>query len=949
MKILDRNVILTSAVTAVLTVAASADTFQWNAATGGNWTDSAKWTRLAGTGVAPPGAGDTAIFSVNGSSSDAYHVGLTSNVTIDALTATARYANLGSAMGQPRRTLNVTSGAADFTVNGSDAYFWVGAEDNDPGLNVNVGDATTVSNGAFFFLGRSSFSTNRLLLGTTGGTNSDPSVIQVSSLGALGVTTTQTTSIGTAGVGWLDVYGSAIFSGTLNVGRAGVDTASGYVSVDGTLFAPTIAIGGGAADLSQGSVEVKPGGALLANGTITVGGAAGTGRGFLSLTDGQLTTGENAFVINPTGSVSLTSPVDSFVRSPINVNGGSLAIYGSAAGLNWDPDATITVRNGGTFVASGTLTLPANLTHVQAGARYYQGDDTITVPAGGTLTLDGTMQTNNSRTLVRGTVNFNSTDYSRFGSNEVTIADGGIFNANTPWGLPSTGTLTITGAGSSFRDHTSGTLAFGTSSFSGSLATVSVQPGGTLRKDAGVVEIGQRGKLELNGGTLIADDLARNASGTFSFISGSVIIDAPLPVGSWSPLPGNMNLLPGQKIQTLSTATIEPTRLLQLSGGELRAHSIVNNGLMQLDAGTLAITGGTYTGPAVTVGANAALAGTGSVNARINGAVGSTISAEGDFAVGDPANAAGFATAGDVITGAHTITLRDANAAVLGALTQVGAGASAGTLAAPNGLLLTTGASMTGFGTIDTPNDAARPLVADGAVAGDNALRPLTLGGYVKGTGHFGNVVFHGTFDPGNNGPARIVAGDLAFASGSRLKVDLGGPVAGTGFDQIDAAGFGVRLDGTLSLTRLNNYTPTMLVPHQIIGADAIDGTFDLIDGSIQSATLGLAVTYAEEAVFVTAALPGDANLDGVVALADFAILASRYNLAGTWIEGNFNGNASVELGDFALLAGNFNAGAPIQPPTPARSAAVPEPAALAMVIAAMSGILLPRRRQDRD
>jgi hypothetical protein len=382
-----------------------------------------------------------------------------------------------------------------------------------------------------------------------------------------------------------------------------------------------------------------------------------------------------------------------------------------------------------------------------------------------------------------------------------------------------------------------------------------------------------------------------------------------------------------------------------MSGGELRAHSVVNDGVMQLDAGTLALTGGTYTGPAVTVGASAVLTGTGSVNARVNGTVGSTIAAEGSFAVGDPANAAGFSTAGDVVTGAHTLRLRDANAAVLGALTQVGEGASAGTLAAQNGLVLATGASLTGFGTIDTPNDATRPFVADGTVTGDNALHPLTLAGYVKGTGAFGNVAFNGTFDPGNNGPARVIAGDVAFASGSRLKVDLGGPAAGTGFDQIDAAGFGVQLDGTLSLTRLNNYTPTMLVPHQIVGADAVAGTFDLIEGSIQSATLGLAVTYAEEAVFVTAALPGDADLDGMVALADFAILASRYNLAGTWIDGNFNGNASVELGDFALLAGNFNAGTAVQSPTLARPTAVPEPAGL--LIAAMSGILLPRRRRD--
>jgi fibronectin-binding autotransporter adhesin len=60
--------------------------------------------------------------------------------------------------------------------------------------------------------------------------------------------------------------------------------------------------------------------------------------------------------------------------------------------------------------------------------------------------------------------------------------------------------------------------------------------------------------------------------------------------------------------------------------------------------------------------------------------------------------------------------------------------------------------------------------------------------------------------------------------------------------------------------------------------------------------------------------LLGDANLDGKVNGADFAILASNFNksVAGVsgWDQGDFNYDGKINGADFALLAGNFNKGA---------------------------------------
>lgn len=53
--------------------------------------------------------------------------------------------------------------------------------------------------------------------------------------------------------------------------------------------------------------------------------------------------------------------------------------------------------------------------------------------------------------------------------------------------------------------------------------------------------------------------------------------------------------------------------------------------------------------------------------------------------------------------------------------------------------------------------------------------------------------------------------------------------------------------------------------------------------------------------------LNGDANRDRRVDIGDFAILASRFNLPGTFSQGDFNYDGVTAIGDFAILASKFN------------------------------------------
>lgn len=86
--------------------------------------------------------------------------------------------------------------------------------------------------------------------------------------------------------------------------------------------------------------------------------------------------------------------------------------------------------------------------------------------------------------------------------------------------------------------------------------------------------------------------------------------------------------------------------------------------------------------------------------------------------------------------------------------------------------------------------------------------------------------------------------------------------------------------------------------------------------------TIGSVADVAGNSLAASAMLPsstsfvlgGDANRDRNVNISDFAILASRFNMPGTFSQGDFNYSGSTDIGDFAILAGNFNELVPKSP-----------------------------------
>jgi hypothetical protein len=210
-----------------------------------------------------------------------------------------------------------------------------------------------------------------------------------------------------------------------------------------------------------------------------------------------------------------------------------------------------------------------------------------------------------------------------------------------------------------------------------------------------------------------------------------------------------------------------------------------------------------------------------------------------------------------------------------------------------------------------------------------------------------------GTLEVGALFSGAFSCGTFLQESTGQYNLTLFGATPGAQFDRINVTN-GAFLDGTLSINA-GLYNPAYLVPHEIIHANGnVAGAFANILGVALSPTKYLAVTYDADSVLVTAARPGDANLDGSVNLQDFNILASHFGSpTSLWTDANFNGDGVVNLADFNLLAGNFgmSAGADgiVSPQEwSSLAAAVPEPGAPSWIIAAASMLTRRRRRRRR-
>jgi hypothetical protein len=324
----------------------------------------------------------------------------------------------------------------------------------------------------------------------------------------------------------------------------------------------------------------------------------------------------------------------------------------------------------------------------------------------------------------------------------------------------------------------------------------------------------------------------------------------------------------------------------------------------------------------------------------------SVIEATSSLAMGDSVSPAGFNFEGELRTKQHIVTLVSSAAAGLGNLTTLGSGASPGTLNATNGFVVDFDEAVTGYGTINSTNMLARRATINGTVQGNSVGEPITLSGYIKGTGTFTNVTFTGTYSPGLS-PTIVTAGNLAFDSANTLIMELGGTAPGSGHDQIQASGL-LALGGTLKVELINGFTPTSGQSFNLFDWASVAGTFSSLS---LPALSGLAwntsqlYTNGILSIINVDGIVGDYNNNGVVDAADYVVW--RNNIGTTNIlpndpTGGTIGNVQYDTwrSHFGQIAGS---GAGVRSDSQ-ESAAVPEPTTLWLAMLGAAAILAARR-----
>ena len=321
--------------------------------------------------------------------------------------------------------------------------------------------------------------------------------------------------------------------------------------------------------------------------------------------------------------------------------------------------------------------------------------------------------------------------------------------------------------------------------------------------------------------------------------------------------------------------------------------------------------GGQLIGNTLALGSGESIVGRGSIDARLSGELGSLIQLTGDLSIGDSSSVAGFVTRGDIEVGPHTLTLLDANQAVLGSLTTLGESGTPGTIIAVNGLLVDLGQNVVGYGTIVTSSDPLKPFIVNGSIAGNSAAEPITFSGsYLKGVGTLDHFVLTGgaSFNPGFS-PAAVNVGSGTYTADSALIVELGGTLAGSQYDQVNHWG-DATLGGTLDVQFIDGFVPTYGSTFDIMTfAGTRTGEFvfaglPFTTGS--SAEAVLIADYQNDKLRLVTTGPGDANLDGRVNFLDFLVLQNGFGSSEGWTAGDFDFSGTVDFLDFLILQNHF-------------------------------------------
>ena len=687
-------------------------------------------------------------------------------------------------------------------------------------------------------------------------------------------------------------------------------------------------------------------------------------------------------------------------------NGATVTFFGSSNGGNPFNIAQTSIVPAELWVGeSGTGTLNVTGNTLGAGQFLVAGRGNGT----GTINLSGGRA--NANIFVagafsdgRGTINVSGNGFAS-AADEVRVGEFGRGALNVSGnGSVETRALNIgrSGAAVGAVRQTGGSLRIGTVNGVGTNADSRL--GGFDTPD-----IGAYGSYELTGGTLaVTSNLQVGAYGIGSMsVGGGTVNAGSYPsVGRFATGRGVLNVKAGTFNRTGGGGLIvgeQGTGALNLTGGAVRNEGALTVGAAAGGSGTVNLNGGELRTNRVGGGAGAS-------RLSFNGGTLTAAADESNFLTGLGAAVvnAGGAT---VNTDGHNVTIAQPLLAPSGnGVKSIAASGGSNYLGAP--LVRLAGGGGTGATAVATVNSAGaitgvtitNPGVAytsapavqlvggggTGATLGAVSLAANASGGLTKTGGGTltlsGANTYRGATDVRGGTLAlaapQTLAGAFTVRSGAAAKfaanvgvgpitVDGGSASLAPGRLSVRTTGFTLTNGGRFDLsdgTLVDDYagnSPARAFRALLAGSNLYTGRAGLTVGYAEAAALGTLPAYLAAAgpadsttLFATAALGGDADLDGRVNLADFQSFLAHFGQSDQlWTAGDFNYDGRVDGADFGLLLADFGrtrdggtlglSNAPLLAFAAANGlpTSVPEPTGIA-AIGLAAGALLRRRRR---
>ena len=647
----------------------------------------------------------------------------------------------------------------------------------------------------------------------------------------------------------------------------------------------------------------------------------------------------------------------SLLSDPLNIDAGTVSIRGGAYNPGTTTDLIVDSRLVGDlstlrFLDAATSTIPDELIvgEYNNGALEISGGSSVE----GTICEIGKNIDSTGAVTVSGYNSILDCYYSitvgNQGAGRLDVVNCGQVATNTLYIAPEAGgngALTVTGGANVDISHE---MFVGCTSTAGGNGTLTVGDGGSV----GITDhlwLREPGTINLDGGTISTGELHING-GTFNFTAGTLnLIYSNLVIENAGLLGRTLTLNSGQAINVDGGLLIvQAEGLLDLRGGGLlSAHTFQNGGEIVLG------------GLSGTVAADTSVSNSGLIHGsgRIDSQLINNTSGQIRIESGQRIEVTGTGSINngriDLVGGTFDCPnqiINDVDGYISGR----------GQILADGGLINGGIIALSGgFSDIrgDVQNDSvtSKIFVSGGATVTfyddvhSNGLIHVAAASAVVffgdfdgsgGTSGTGTVYSEGDLRPGNSPALVSFGGDLVLGGNASLAIELGGIVAGSEHDVIDATGR-LSLDGALNVTLIDGFNPLPGQTFDILDFGSIAGGFSQfnlpkLDVYLEWDTSDI-YTSGQLAVIQNDPIPGDADYDGTVNNSDAAILAANWQSGpGTvWDQGDFNGDGYVDAADATLLAANWQTSA---------STTVPEPSAAVLLLCmAISAVTMLRRR----